>query len=235
MARSPRLVVPGQPLHIIHRGNNRHAVFFGEDDYHRFLSDLTQAAGKYRCAVHAYVLMTNHIHLLVTPGEGGSVSGMMQAIGRRYVRYINAVYRRSGTLWEGRFKSGMIDSDRYLLTCYRYIEMNPVRAGLTDSPAGYRWSSFHHNALGHPDRVVIPHEEYLALGEENEERRRAYVALFDHEVNGREITAIREGTEKGEAIGSEHFQEEMASRIQRRVTRLGYGGDRKSKAYRGVE
>ena len=112
---------------------------------------------------------------------------------------------------------------------------HPVRAGLTDSPAGYRWSSFHHNALGHPDRVVIPHEEYLALGEENEERRRAYMALYDHEVSGSEITAIREGTEKGEVIGSEHFQEEIARKIQQRVTRLGHGGDRKSKVYRGAE
>ena len=235
MARPPRLVVAGQPLHIIHRGNNRQAVFFGEEDYQRFLSDLTEAAGKFRCNVHAYVLMTNHFHLLVTPIEVMSVSRMMQAVGRRYVRFINAEYKRSGTLWEGRFKSGLIDSDRYLLTCCRYIEMNPVRAGMTESPAGYRWSSFHHNALGRPDRLVVPHEEYLGLGKGNEDRRRAYRALFENELSTRDMQVIREGTEKGEAIGSERFQEDIARMKKQRVKRLGHVGDRKSKAYRGLE
>ncbi len=129
----------------------------------------------------------------------------------------------------------MIDADRYLLTCYRYSEINPVRAGMTDSPAGYRWASVHHHALGHPNNLVVPHEAYLELGEGKEEQRRAYGALFDRELSGREITAIREGTEKGEVIGSERFQEEMARMLHRRVTRRGHGGDRKSKAYRGVE
>ena len=235
MARPPRLVVAGQPLHIIHRGNNRQAVFFGEEDYQRFLSDLTEVAGTFRYNVHAYVLMTNHFHLLVTPIEVMSVSRMMQAVGRRYVRFINAEYKRSGTLWEGRFKSGLIDSDRYLLTCCRYIEMNPVRAGMTESPAGYRWSSFHHNALGRPDRLVVPHEEYLRLGKGNEDRRRAYRALFENELSTRDMQVIREGTEKGEAIGSERFQEDIARMKKQRVNRLRHGGDRKSKAYRSME
>lgn len=233
MARLPRLVVAGQPLHIIHRGNNRQAVFFGEEDYQRFISDLTASATKYRCNVHAYVLMTNHFHLLITPEEVSGVSSMMQAVGRRYVRYINATYKRSGTLWEGRFKSGLIDSDRYLLTCYRYIEMNPVRAGMTKSPADYQWSSFHFNALGQQDNLVVPHEIYLSMGKGQEERRLAYLTLFESGLSSYDIKAISEGTEKGEAIGSEKFQEDIARRIKRRVKRLRHGGDRKSIEYKG--
>ena len=232
MARLPRLAVAGQPLHIIHRGNNRQAIFFAEADYKRILSDLVLSAKKYKCHIHAYVLMTNHIHLLLTPKAANSASRMMQSVGRRYVRYINSKYRRSGTLWEGRFKSSVIDSERYLLSCYRYMEMNPVRAEMCKSPADYRWSSYHHNALGLPDKLVDPHQEYLSLGKEDAERRRAYLSLFENPLNEEVIKAIREGTEKGEVVGTERYQAEIARMTKRRVKKLAHGGDRKSEIYK---
>ncbi len=148
MARRPRMVIPGQPLHIVQRGNNRQAVFFAEQDYLTYLECLRDAAFQQGCWVHAYVLMTNHVHLLLTPTQETNLSRCIQAVGRKYVRYINGHYRRSGTLWEGRFKSAMIDSAQYLLACYRYIELNPVRANMVEHPQHYRWSSFHANAMG---------------------------------------------------------------------------------------
>lgn len=232
MARLPRLAVAGQPLHIIHRGNNRQAIFFAKADYQRILSDLVLSAKKYKCHIHAYVLMTNHIHLLLTPKTANSASRMMQSVGRRYVRYINSEYRRSGTLWEGRFKSSVIDSERYLLSCYRYIEMNPVRAEMCESPADYRWSSYHHNALGQPDKLVDPHQEYLSLGKEDPERRRTYLSLFENPLNEEVIKAIREGIEKGEVVGTERYQAKIARMTKRRVKKLAHGGDRKSELYK---
>lgn len=144
----PRIIVPGQALHVIQRGNNRQAVLFADEDYQKYLEVLAENAQSTGCQLHAYVLMTNHIHLLLTSESEESVSRLIQGIGRKYVRYINEVYRRSGTLWEGRFKSALIDSDRYLLTCSRYIELNPARAGMVNRPAEYRWSSYHVNGLG---------------------------------------------------------------------------------------
>ena len=134
MPRMPRVVVPGLPLHVIQRGNNRQAIFFTDQDYTRFHTDLRTASERFDCVINAYVYMTNHVHLLVTPSARRGISRMMQSVGRRYVRYINDAYNRSGTLWEGPFKSALVDSDRYLLVCSRYIEMNPVRARMTDLP-----------------------------------------------------------------------------------------------------
>ncbi|WP_338026909.1 transposase [Coralloluteibacterium stylophorae] len=161
MARLPRFDLPWIPQHIVQRGNNRQVCFAAEIDYWQYLLELREASVKHRCAIHAYVLMTNHVHLLVTPEEAGGVSRMMQAIGRRYVGCFNARYRRTGTLWEGRFKSALVDSEHYLLRCYRYIELNPVRAHMTASPGGYRWSSYRCNADDHPDPILTPHPEYL--------------------------------------------------------------------------
>ena len=146
MARQPRIDLKGVPQHLIQRGNNRLACFFDDNDRYRYLEWLAVAAAKYGGAVHAYVLMTNHVHLLATGHEKGALGRMMQSLGRRYVRYVNSRYRRSGTLWEGRYKSSLVDSDQYLLTCYRYIELNPVRAFLVTTPGDYRWSSFNCNA-----------------------------------------------------------------------------------------
>ena len=149
MPRQLRYNLPGIPQHVIQRGNNRQATFFSDEDYMRYLADLKSACDQHQCEVHAYVLMTNHVHLLMTPHNGDGIAKTMQSLGRRYVVYINQTYRRTGTLWEGRYKAALIDSENYLLTCYRYIELNPVRAeGMVDHPGKYRWSSYRANALG---------------------------------------------------------------------------------------
>ena len=178
MARRPRLEFPSTPARVVQRGNNRLPCFFHDDDYCAYLESLQESSVNTGVHVHAYVLMTNHVHLLLTAHAPHAVSHMMQALGRRYVRYINGVYRRTGTLWEGRFKSSLIDTRSYLLTCYRYIELNPVRAAMIASPAMYRWSSYARNALGAPQRLVTPHPEYTALGSSDSQRCAAYRELF---------------------------------------------------------
>src|SRR5687768_4695644 len=160
MARRPRLRMSGVPQHVIQRGNNRQATFFAEEDYRFYLACLQEAARKHDCAIHAYVLMTNHVHLLVTPQGPDAMSLVMRDLGRRYVQYINFTYGRSGTLWEGRFKSILVDAQRYFFTCCRYIELNPVRAGMVAHPEEYRWSSHCFNALGHEDHLLSAHHEY---------------------------------------------------------------------------
>ena len=146
MPRKPRFNIVGIPQHVIQRGNNREPCFYSEQDYQRYLKDLSDSAKKHDCRIHAYVLMTNHVHLLVTPMVEHGISNMMQALGRRYVYYINKNYQRSGTLWEGRYKASLIDNERYLLTCMRYIELNPVRAKMVEHPGEYPWSSYQANA-----------------------------------------------------------------------------------------
>lgn len=232
MARLPRIIVPGQALHIIQRGNNRQACFFADVDYRYYLDSLTEAAARFGGRVHAYVLMTNHVHLLLTPESPDTPSMLLQSVGRRYVRYINQAYRRSGTLWEGRYKSALIDSDRYLLTCSRYIELNPVRAGMVDSPGDYRWSSFHSNGGGTADPLLSPHPLYTALGNTNASRATAYRELFDRQLDTQDIHAIRETTETGLVLGNDKFKDEVKAALRRRVDRQPHGGDRKSERYR---
>jgi putative transposase len=164
MARLGRYFLPDQPLHVIQRGNNRAPIFFHDEDYARYRRWLGEAAARYGCAVHAYLLMTNHVHLLVTPQADGSLPGAMQSLGRRYVRYVNATYRRTGTLWEGRYRAAPIDSEAYFLACARYIEANPVRAGMVAHPSDYGWSSWGAHALGRADPLVTDHPIYRALG-----------------------------------------------------------------------
>jgi putative transposase len=232
MARLPRIVVPGQPLHIIQRGNNRQSCFFADDDRRFYLASLKDAAGRYGCRIHAYVLMTNHVHLLLTPDSVEAPSLTLQSVGRRYVRYVNVVYRRSGTLWEGRYKSALIDSARYLLTCSRYIELNPIRARMVEDPGAYRWSSYRFNADGFPDALVSPHPLYEQLGDNPASRRTAYRALFSNHVEDRELEVIRGATETGTVLGNDRFRREIESALQRRVDQPPHGGDRKSESYR---
>lgn len=156
MPRRPRVALPEVPLHLIQRGNNRQACFFAEEDYAFYLDHLAEQAIKQGCRVHAYCLMTNHVHLLVTPLAEGSVGALMKAVGQRYVQYVNRTYRRSGTLWEGRFRSCVLQDDAYLLACSRYIEMNPVRAGMVVHPGDYRWSSYRANGQGRLTRWWCP-------------------------------------------------------------------------------
>src|SRR5574337_770254 len=171
MPRQRRLDLPGVPQHIIQRGNNRQPCFLREQDYRCYLSQLDEAAQAQGCRLHAYVLMTNHVHLLMTPEVVGAVARTMQCLGRRYVQYFNHTYRRSGTLWEGRYRATVIEDEPYLFACLCYIELNPVRAGMVKHPRDYLWSSYHANADGEPDELITPHRLYRALGRTDEERR----------------------------------------------------------------
>ena len=217
MPRQPRFNVPGIPQHVIQRGNNRQATFFGEDDYQRYLDWLKGAADKIRCEIHAYVLMSNHVHLLVTPGTPDALPRLMQSLGQRYVRFINATHQRTGTLWEGCYKAGLVDSERYLLSLYRYIELNPVRANMVPDPADYRWSSYRCHALGEPNDIVVDHPLYNALGASPEERRLAYRELFRSYIDDRLLGVIRASVNQCGVLGSERFKDEIGAVVSRRV------------------
>lgn len=219
MARRPRLAVPGIPWHIIQRGNNRSACFYTDDDYQRYLETLHEQAARVGCHVHAYVLMSNHVHLLLTPQEQDSAACLMKHLGQRYVQYVNRTYRRSGTLWEGRFRSCLTQGEEYVLACYRYIELNPVRANLVPHPRDYRWSSFQANANGIRDALLTPHPEYLRLGPTAQERQTAYQSLFRAHLDPDRIRAIREATNGNFVLGGSRFQQDIALRLERRVTR----------------
>ena len=176
--------------------------------------------------------MTNHVHLLVTPQSKQAVSRMMQAQGRKYVQYFNYTYRRTGTLWEGRYKSTVVDADNYLLTVYRYIELNPVRAKMVSHAAEYPWSSYQGNALGKPIQLLTPHVLYNQLGKTDNERQVAYRGLFNGMMTDQELTAIRDATNKAWVLGDERFKAQIAARTGRQPEPAGRGGDRKSAAFR---
>ena len=235
MARLPRNVVPGQALHIIQRGNNRQAVFFADADFRFYHECLYKAAAEHWCSVHAYVFMTNHVHLLMTPLTASGPAKFMQSVGRRYVRYVNAAYRRSGTLWEGRYKSAIIDSEQYLLTCSRYIELNPVRAGMVSHPGDYCWSSYRANAIGAPDALIEPHEIYNRLGASESEKRRFYAELFCGHFDDNTLREIRSTAAAGAVLGNNRFRDEIAATLARRVDKYAHGGDRKSTAFTSDE
>jgi putative transposase len=174
-------------------------------------------AAKFGCAIHAYVLMTNHVHLLVTPRTIDSVSQTMKHLGQRYVQYFNRKYERSGTLWEGRFKSCLIQSSVYLLFCYRYIELNPVRAEMVIRPQDYRWSSFGTNALGKASSLITPHEEYLNLGNNESERRESYRSLFGQELSRENLVGVRRATNGNFVLGNSAFARDMQKELGQRV------------------
>ena len=230
MARLPRLVVSGLPHHLIQRGNNRQSIFVDELDCSRYLSELAELTTAHAVAIHAYVLMPNHVHLLATPAEGKALGRLMQALGRRYVRRFNDRHQRTGTLWEGRYRSTVVETERYLLACMRYIEMNPVRAGLVDVPASYRWSSHPHNAGLRVDPLLSEHAEYWALGNTPFERQIAYRRFFEHEQAVDELRAIRRATQAGWALGTDRFAEELAERTGRRAVQAPVGRPRRSTA-----
>jgi putative transposase len=219
MPRRARLSVAGIPWHIIQRGNNRSVCFHAEEDYRRYLDDLAEQSKRFDCTIHAYVLMTNHVHLLLTPATTDAAGQMMKHLGQRYVQYVNRVYRRSGTLWEGRFRSCLTQSEEYVLACYRYIELNPVRAGMVRHPRDHRWSSFHKNGDGKPDALVIPHEQYLGLARTEDARRENYRALFKALLDPEVVAQIRSATNGNVVLGSKRFEEQIAKMLKRRVTR----------------
>lgn len=228
MARLPRLCVPGIPQHIIQRGTNRQACFGSSEDMAVYAAWMDQYARKYGIAVHAWVFMTNHVHLLVTPTSSDGVSRLMQSLGRRYVRYFNCTYQRSGTLWEGRFRSCLVEADDYLLTCQRYIELNPVRAGVVSRPEDYHWSSFHANGAGVASRLISHHPLYLALGHSPSERQARYRKLFETHLDDDDLLKIRGITHQGLVLGSERFVREVEQLAGRRAKSLKRGPRPKS-------
>ena len=205
MPRLPRIDVAGVARHVVQRGNNRLPCFFAEDDYVRYRDDLRELAFKFDCAVHAYVLMTNHVHLLITPARERAVARVMQGLGRRYVRYVNDRRCRTGTLWEGRYKSCVVDSEAYLLACYRYIELNPVRAAMVAHPLEYRWSSYAANATGQVDPLVTPHATYQALGTSASHRCGVYANMVAGRVDLEESAQIRLYTQPQQALSPDRF------------------------------
>lgn len=232
MARLPCYVIPGQPQHIIQRGNNRQPIFAAETDYSFFRDTLVEAAERFGLAVHAYVWMTNHIHLLATSGRDDSIGKTLQSVGRRYVQHFNYTYRRSGTLWEGRYRATVVDSEQYLLTLMRYIEMNPVRAGMVGEPDEYVWSSHRYNARGETGLNadwLVAHEEYLRLGLNTIERQTSYRALFHAALATNDLTAIRDCTHKGWALGNEPFRAHIEELSKRPAASKGVGRPRKPK------
>jgi putative transposase len=228
MPRRPRLDLPGVAQHVIQRGNDRQPCFFVTDDYVRYREALREIAAREGCAIHAYVLMTNHVHLLMTPATAGRVSRFMQALGRHYVRYVNDRHGRTGTLWEGRFKSCLVGDERYLLQCYRYIELNPVRAAMVADPADYRWSSHRRNALGKPDVLVTPHPAYLALGRDSHHRERAFRALVMQIVDSDETAAIRRHLQRQHAYGPDSFRRAVEAQLSRPIGPRKIGRPRKA-------
>jgi putative transposase len=201
------------PMHLVQRGINREPCFFAEEDYHCYLHWLQKSAVDWNCIVHAYVLMTNHVHLLITPQRDEGPARLMQSLGRRYVQYINRAYRRSGSLWEGRYKSSVVQAESYLFACMRYIELNPVRAGMVSDPAHYRWSSYRHNGLGQADERLTPHDLYQGLGTSDEERLASYRALFRSELDDDAIGDIRLALTQSQPLGDDRFAERICARV----------------------
>lgn len=223
MARLPRYVLPGVPQHVIQRGNNRQPIFAADGDYRAYLDWLKVAADQHGLLIHAYVLMTNHVHLLATPEQEDSIGKTLQSLGRRYVQYFNYTYGRTGTLWEGRYRATVVHAEDYLLACSRYIELNPVRAAMVNSPAHYRYSSYRHNAQGRKDPLLTEHEVYRRLGRTIADRHAAYRALFRGTVEEAALNEIREATNKGWALGHGRFREEVARLAARRAAPLQRG------------
>jgi putative transposase len=223
MARLPRFFVKGETLHIIQRGNNRNPVFCAKHDYLYFLDCLQQARLEHGLVIHAYVLMTNHLHVLASPEHEASLPKTLQSVGRRYVQHFNYAYKRTGTLWEGRYHATLIDSERYLLTCMRYIELNPVRAGVVDHPADYPWSSYRSNAIEAGDPLLAPHEFYQCLGRSIEERQYAYRQLFGAQLSKTDVDAIRDATQKAWVLGNDSFRNRIEALADRRATPLSKG------------
>jgi putative transposase len=218
MARLSRVAPAGVAQHIIQRGNNRQVCFVSEEDMAAYAVWLKKYAKENEVAIHAWVFMTNHVHLLCTPSRSGGISKMMQSLGRSYVRYFNFTYKRSGTLWEGRYKASLVQTEQYLLELYRYIELNPMRANMVSEPGDYGWSSYQCNALGKQSELLTAHEVYLALGKTDEIRRSRYRDLFRAGVDARLLEEIRHGVHRGLAIGHQRFKEQIEALTGQRVS-----------------
>lgn len=229
MPRPRRIDLPGVPQHLVQRGNDRQPCFFAEADYLCYRTTLREIALREGCAVHAYVLMTNHVHLLLTPRQPNAVARTMQALGRQYVRYINDTYHRSGTLWEGRYKASLVGERDYLLHCHRYIELNPLRAAMVADPRDYRWSSHHALACGENDLLLTPHPDYLALSTDPATRQEAYRRMVMDAVDPADVETIRRHLQRQHAYGSNRFREAIEAQLGRGVGPQKIGRPRKEK------
>jgi len=217
MPRKPRFFLPDIPIHIVQRGNNKDPIFFDDEDHLMYLKILREGAEACGCVVHAYVLMTNHVHILASPAEKNGISKLMQFVGRKYVPYINRSYGRTGTLWEGRFKSSLIQEEDYLLNCMCYIEMNPVRAAMVAHPRDYRWSSYHYNALGKRDELITSHELYLSMDIDDASRRKAYRLLIKQKMTAEDLSAIRNAWQTGTPLGNDDFRHEVEKALKQKI------------------
>ena len=217
MPRKPRFFLPDIPAHIVQRGHSHAPVFFEDSDYQTYLGWLGEAAQRYHCVIHAYVLMTNHVHILATPQDKQGISRMMQYIGRRYVPYINHTYGMSGTIWEGRYKASLISDEQYLLTCMRYIELNPVRANMVNTPGRYRWSSYRSNAQGKENILLTKHPLYLSMGKTRASRCEAYKALFKACIDEGNLKDIRAAWQTGTPLGNDYFKEKIERKLKTKV------------------
>ncbi len=206
MARRPRIFVPGHPVHVVQRGNNKGQVFFSSKDAESYLGWLKEAAVEHGLAVHAYVLMNNHVHMLLTPETAFSLPRAMRDLNWAYTRHVNQAQGRTGGLWEGRYKACVVNAEDYFFACSRYIELNPVRAGLAKTPGAYRWSSYKHNAEAKDDAVIRPHALYTAQGATPEARAAAYKTLFDGALGAETLEAIRAALNGGWALGKDAFR-----------------------------
>jgi len=229
MPRKPRFYLPNVPVHVTQRGNNRQVIFFDETDYKMYLEWVKIAAEKYGCRIHAYVLMTNHVHFLITPEHQDSLSRFFQYVGRYYVTYVNNTYGRTGTLWEGRYKASIVDEIQYLLSCYRYIELNPVRAGMVTGPEDYQWSSYQCNASINDDPLVTPHHLYLKLGDNEESRKKNYRDLFRTSFDGGELDEVRGCLQSGTPLGNDRFKDQIEQALKIKVGQTKRGRPRQNK------
>jgi len=233
MPRRARSYIPGHPYHVVQRGNNREACFVEPENYQVYLDLWEKVANRYRVDVHAYCLMTNHIHFLATPKTETALSKTLKVVGSRYAQYMNKSYRRTGTLWEGRHRSSLVQQDKYLLTCYRYIEMNPVRAGMVGRPEEYRWSSYGINAWGDKS-WILPHERYLVLGSNTESRLQTYRNLFASELSEDNLHLLRSAAHYCQPVGDDRFRLHIESKYGVKLGQMARGRPRKNRDDGGV-
>jgi len=228
MPRQPRYYISNIPQHVIQRGVDRQAIFFQPEDYKHYLNSLRAAALKYDCKIHAYVLMANHTHILLTPGSERALPLLMQAMGRDFVQKLNKRYDRTGTLWEGRYKASLVQNDFYVMACHRYIELNPVRAGIVTAPGDYPFSSYSHNALGKPNPVLTVHQNYQSMGRNSLDRQSSYRRLFADSLSAELLTRIRDTTNSCLVLGNDRFKDQVEIMLGRSVRHKKTGRPKRS-------
>lgn len=229
MPRPPRINIANIPQHIVQTGHNNVNCFFDDEDYDFYLASLKKAAEQYSVSIHAYVLMPNAIQLIATPYIPNGISSMMQSLGRRYVQYVNHRYQRSGTLWSGRYKSSVIDSEAYLLTCYRYVELKPMHEGLVESPEHYQWSSFNYHTGRKRDTIIQDHRLYMELGDNRTDRANEYSELFRFRFDRMLMDYIAETLKLGQVLGGDQFTDKIEQIANHRIRPLKRGRPKKKK------